>query len=109
MIMQTININDASSKQLALLLGLRPDEADRFVAGRPYKDLFSMRRALPVRVALRVRSFDVPKIDLNGVSEDDLVSRLGLSQAGAREVAKRRPFYFLNEVRRLKGLTAQEI
>ncbi len=107
--MDTINANEASPKQLAVLLGLRPDEVDRLLAARPFPDLFSFRRALPVRVALSQRTLDIAKIDLNAVSEEELVGRVGLEPPVAKAVVKRRPFFFLSEVRYVDGIGDDDI
>ena len=94
-------------QQLAVLLKLRPDELTAFLAGRPYPDLFNFRRALPFRVAATVKSFDIPKVDLNSLSEDDLTKHLGVEAGTAEAIVKARPFYFTKELRRVPGVTSQ--
>lgn len=107
--MQTVHINRATPRQLSVLWGLRPDEVDRLVAARPFTDLFTLRRTLPVRVALRVRAFETPKLDLNTLAQDDLVAQVGLTPGAARAMVKGRPYYFVNELRHVPGLTPQEV
>src|SRR5262249_62202534 len=52
-----------------------------------------------------VRSFELPKLDLNAVSQDDLVTRVGLSPASAQALVAGRPYYFAGELRHVAGLT----
>ena len=107
--MHTINVNDASPRQLAILLGLRAEEVERLTAQRPFGDVFTFRRALPYRVALRQRTLDIPLLDLNSMSEEELVEKIGLSRETARTVVQRRPFYFLSELKRLRGISDADL
>jgi subtilisin family serine protease len=107
--METVNINTATPQQLSILLGLSPDELRQFIAARPIRDIFSLRRALPYRVAREVRSFDIPKLDLNTLSQEDLTRRLAVAPDVAQAIAKARPFYSVDELRHVAGITADTL
>jgi subtilisin family serine protease len=103
--MATININDATQAQIAVLLDLRPDEADVIAKGRPFKSVFDFRRALPFRVALSHRSLDIEKISLGSASEHQLVASLGIAETLAQAIVRGGPYYTLASLRAVPGAT----
>ncbi|XYI00668.1 S8 family peptidase [Sorangium sp. So ce1128] len=104
--MRSIHVNEASRQQLAALLDLRPGEVEALVRARPFAALGELRRALPFRVAREVRAFELPKLDINAASEDELARKAGIPPAAARAVVAARPLYFLSELRGVPELDA---
>ncbi|WP_437837773.1 S8 family serine peptidase [Sorangium sp. So ce1153] len=104
--MRSVHVNEASRQQLAALLDLRPDEVEALVRARPFAALGELRRALPFRVARGVRAFELPKLDINAASEEELARKAGIPAAAARAVVAARPFYFVSELRGIPELDA---
>lgn len=104
--MRTVHVNEASREQLAALLDLRPEEVEALVRARPFPGLGALRRALPFRVARGVRAFEIPKLDINAASEDDLARKARIPAAAARAVVAARPIYLLSELRGLPEIDA---
>ena len=102
---ETVDAHTASPQQLTILLGLRPEEVGEVLAARPFPDLFTFRRALPVRVAIGLHSFDIPKLDINALSAPDLVAKFGIAPETAAAIVGRRPYYSLGELRPVQGVT----
>ncbi|WP_434046434.1 MULTISPECIES: S8 family serine peptidase [Sorangium] len=104
--MRTVHVNEASREQLAALLDLRPEEVEALVRARPFPGLAELRRALPFRVARGVRALEIPKLDINAASEEELARKAGIPAAAARAILAARPLYFLSELRGLPEIDA---
>jgi hypothetical protein len=97
----SFNVNEASAIQLSVVLGLRPEEADKIIRSRPFTSVNEFRRVLPFRVARTQRDLEIQKLNINSATEDDLV-KAGISPRVARIIRRRQPFYWMNEVRDLE-------
>lgn len=71
---------------------------------RPFATVEELRRTLPFRVARTRPDLEVPKLDINSVGEEELVSRVGIDPEVAGALARGRPFYSMEDVRRVPGV-----
>lgn len=105
--MDSVHVNDASRAQLAALLGLTTPQIEVVIAARPFSSVAQMAAALPPR--LRDASdlcLVLPKLDINRVTERQLVRRAGFCRAVARRIVAGRPYYFMRELDTVPGLGA---
>jgi subtilisin family serine protease/DNA uptake protein ComE-like DNA-binding protein len=97
-----VNVNKASPWQLAVLLELTRDEVESLLLARPVASKEALRSAMPRRVAADV-SLDLPKLDINSASDEDLVKTTGIPRVIALRIVEGRPFYFISQLRSLIG------
>lgn len=71
---------------------------------RPFATVEELRRTLPFRVARTRPGLEVPKLDINSVGEEELASRLGVAPEVAGAIVSARPFYSMEDLRRVPGL-----
>jgi DNA uptake protein ComE-like DNA-binding protein len=97
--------NSATKEQLATLPGMNATTADALIAGRPYRDMTAVDKALAPQVADRkvvyVRLWK--PIDLNTASKDEMKLIPGVGDRMAHEFEEYRPWKNVEQFRREIG------
>jgi subtilisin family serine protease len=96
--METVSVNRATSSQLIVLLGLSSDEAARVIAARPFPTAEALTKALPTRLASSGVDLDIPLLDINVQSADDLVKNADITQEVADKVCEGRPYFMMHQL-----------
>jgi subtilisin family serine protease len=102
--MTDIDLRLATAPQLAVLLHLTAEEAERVGRAGPFANLQSLRATLPAHrrdVALAER---VAKPDVNAATREMLVDGLALAPEVADKVLAARPLYSIFDLARIPGL-----
>lgn len=102
--MTAIDLTLATAPQLAVLLDLSAEEAERVARAGPFTDLQALRAALPEHRRGIALPEKIEKPDLNAATQQTLVDALGLAPELAAKVLDARPFYFITELARIPGL-----
>ncbi|WP_409328862.1 S8 family serine peptidase [Trujillonella humicola] len=103
----SVQLNDASDRQLAVLLGLDSDQVALVVRLRPVRRRQDLAM-LPVTALARIDDLlEIPKLDINEATPRELVEITGIPVATADRVVARRPYFTALELRALSGMDAE--
>lgn len=104
----SVSINEASERQLAVLLGLDDAQAALVSRLRPVRRREDLVGQLPEPALARIDDLlDVAKLDLNEATVRDLVDVAGVPAPTAERIVAKRPYYTALELRALPGVDAQ--
>ena len=103
----SVSINDASDRQLAVLLGLDAQQIALVTGLRPITRPDDLAGRLPEAALQRIDDqLQIPKLDLNEASAGDLVDIAGIAAPTADQIVAKRPYYTTLELRALPGIDA---
>ena len=102
--MDTVNVNSATQQQLSTLLSITMDQAAAIVSARPVTSGAAFRKLLPpAHFSAQEPALDIPKLNVNAQSVDNLVAITGVSREAAQKVVDNRPYYLMHQVQIVAG------
>jgi hypothetical protein len=103
----SVSINDASDRQLSVLLGLDQRQINIVRDLRPVATRAQLVGRLPDSVLARIDdALNVTKRDLNGARVGELVDIAGIDLLTAESIVAKRPYYVALELRAVPGVDA---